>query len=92
MNSSLTALLLQQPDADVYIERWFRTLKEETIWLQDYSSFLNCKKDIERYIRFYNEQRFLPEWLHISLLVAVPQETPTLHFKCGSNVWTFGVH
>jgi putative transposase len=45
------------PDADTYIERWFRTLKEETVWLQEYSSFLEAKKDIDRYIRFYNAER-----------------------------------
>jgi putative transposase len=45
------------PNADAYIERWFRTREEETVWLQKYSSFLEAKKDIERYIQFYNEQR-----------------------------------
>lgn len=45
------------PDADAYIERWFRTLKEETVWLQEYSSFLEAKKDLEHFIHFYNEER-----------------------------------
>ncbi|WP_370589786.1 IS3 family transposase [Thermoactinomyces sp. CICC 10523] len=45
------------PDADAYIERWFRTLKEETVWLQEYSSFLEAKKDIDHYIQFYNSER-----------------------------------
>lgn len=36
------------PDADTYIESWFRMLKEETVWIQKYSSFLNAKIDIER--------------------------------------------
>jgi putative transposase len=45
------------PDADAYIERWFRTLKEETVWLQEYTTFLEAKKDIDRYIRFYNAER-----------------------------------
>jgi putative transposase len=40
-----------------YIGRWFRTLKEETVWLQEYFSFLEAKKDIDRYIRFYNAER-----------------------------------
>jgi putative transposase len=29
-----------------YIERWFRTLKEETVWLQEYSSFLETKETL----------------------------------------------
>ncbi|UFJ40085.1 IS3 family transposase [Brevibacillus humidisoli] len=45
------------PDADAYIERWFRTLKEETVWVQEYLSFSEAKQDIEEYIRFYNEER-----------------------------------
>ncbi|UFJ42999.1 IS3 family transposase [Brevibacillus humidisoli] len=45
------------PDANAYIERWFRTLKEETVWVQEYLSFSEAKQDIEEYIRFYNEER-----------------------------------
>jgi putative transposase len=45
------------PDADAYIERWFRTLKEETVWLQEYTSFQETKRDIQRYVFFYNEER-----------------------------------
>ncbi|MFC7358630.1 MULTISPECIES: integrase core domain-containing protein [Bacteria] len=45
------------PDADAYIERWFRTLKEETVWLQEYGSFLEAKQDIDHYIAFYNDER-----------------------------------
>ncbi|MBH8609387.1 integrase core domain-containing protein [Thermoactinomyces sp. CICC 10521] len=57
------------PDTDAYIERWFRTLKEETVWLQEYSSFLEAKKDIDRYIRFYNAER-----LHSALGYLSPKE------------------
>ncbi|MGI6474675.1 MULTISPECIES: hypothetical protein [Thermoactinomyces] len=28
------------PDADAYIERWFRTLKEETVWASGIFFFL----------------------------------------------------
>jgi putative transposase len=45
------------PDADAYIERWFRTLKEETVWLQEYGSFLEAKQDIDHCIAFYNDER-----------------------------------
>ncbi|WP_093231815.1 IS3 family transposase [Thermoflavimicrobium dichotomicum] len=45
------------PDADAYIERWFRTLKEETVWLQEYSSFFEAKNNIDQYIKFYNDER-----------------------------------
>lgn len=45
------------PDADAFIERFFRTLKEETVWVQEYSSFAEAKKDIDQYIEFYNTER-----------------------------------
>ncbi|MBA4603319.1 integrase core domain-containing protein [Thermoactinomyces mirandus] len=45
------------PYTDAYIERWFRTLKEETVWLQEYKSFQETKQDIDHYIAFYNDER-----------------------------------
>lgn len=45
------------PDADAYIERFFRTLKEETVWLQEYTSFAEAQQDINQYIAFYNTER-----------------------------------
>ena len=45
------------PDADAYIERWFRTLKEETVWLKEYTNFSEAWRDIQEFIRFYNEDR-----------------------------------
>lgn len=45
------------PDSNAFIERWFRTLKEETVWLHEYESFLEAKEDLDRYISFYNNER-----------------------------------
>ncbi|MEW6772088.1 MAG: integrase core domain-containing protein [Bacillota bacterium] len=45
------------PDANAFIERWFRTLKEEAVWLTEYRDFDEARQDIERYIRFYNTER-----------------------------------
>ncbi|WP_341770558.1 IS3 family transposase [Alicyclobacillus sacchari] len=45
------------PDDDGYIERFFRSLKEEEVWLQEYSSFAEAKAAIESYIHFYNTDR-----------------------------------
>jgi hypothetical protein len=54
--SSMNVRGYNNPNTETYIERWFRTLKEETVWLQEYSSFLESKKDIDHYIRFYNAE------------------------------------
>lgn len=57
------------PDANAFIERWFRTLKEEAVWLNEYRTFDEAKQDIERYIRFYNTER-----LHSALGYRSPAE------------------
>ncbi|WP_029420180.1 integrase core domain-containing protein [Alicyclobacillus macrosporangiidus] len=44
-------------DADGYIERFFQSLKEEEVWLQEYSSFAEAKAAIESYIHFYNTEQ-----------------------------------
>ncbi|WP_206923057.1 hypothetical protein, partial [Alicyclobacillus suci] len=31
------------PDADGYIERFFRSLKEEEVWMQEYDNFAEAK-------------------------------------------------
>jgi len=45
------------PDANAFIERWFRTLEEEAVWLTEYQNFGEAKRDRERYIHFYNTER-----------------------------------
>ncbi|WP_245891285.1 integrase core domain-containing protein [Desmospora activa] len=45
------------PDGDAYIERGFRTLKEESVWLQEYDSFAQAKQDLNDFIAFYNHDR-----------------------------------
>ncbi|WP_422879869.1 IS3 family transposase [Moorella stamsii] len=39
------------------MERRFRNLKEETVWLKECSVFKEAKRDIESYIHFYNTER-----------------------------------
>lgn len=45
------------PDGDAYIERFFRTLKEEEVWLHDYRSFAEASEAIARFIAYYNAER-----------------------------------
>jgi putative transposase len=45
------------PDGDAYIERFFRTLKEEEVWLHDYGSFAEASEAIARFIAYYNAER-----------------------------------
>jgi len=46
-----------QPEGNAYVERTIRTVKEEEIWLNEYGGFFEARGGIERYIKFYNEER-----------------------------------
>ena len=52
---------------NIYIERFWRTLKYEDIYLKDYRGLGELKEGIARYVRFYNSER-----LHQSLGYATP--------------------
>lgn len=54
---------------NVYIERLWRILKYENIFLHDYESVTELKKGIKRYFQFYNTER-----LHQSLNYKTPND------------------
>ena len=54
---------------NVYIERFWKTLKYEDIYLNYYESLKECKEGIDEFIKFYNELR-----LHQSLGYLTPDE------------------
>ena len=39
------------------IERFFRSLKEECVWLQRFNSYTQAQRVITRWMRWYNEGR-----------------------------------
>lgn len=45
------------PEQNGMIERFFRTLKEECVWLQRFASFAQARREIRRWISWYNESR-----------------------------------
>ncbi|NKB80486.1 MAG: IS3 family transposase [Nitrospirales bacterium] len=45
------------PEQNGLIERFFRSLKEECVWQQQFESFEEGQKAINRWIRWYNEGR-----------------------------------
>jgi putative transposase len=54
---------------NIFVERFFRTLKYEEIYLNEYGSPRMLRKALERYIGFYNDER-----LHQSLGYRSPRE------------------
>jgi putative transposase len=47
---------------NIFVERLWRSLKYEEVYLKDYESVAEARAGIERYFRFYNQER-----LHQSL-------------------------
>ncbi len=45
------------PEQNGLVERWFRRLKEECVWLTNFSSFRAATTAIARWIRWYNQGR-----------------------------------
>ena len=43
---------------NIAIERFFRTLKYDEIYINEYASISELRKGIDRYINFYNFERF----------------------------------
>ena len=54
---------------NIFIERFFRSLKYEDIYLYKYSNIIEAKKGVAEYIEFYNSDRF-----HQSLDYLTPDE------------------
>jgi putative transposase len=52
---------------NIFIERLWRSLKYEEVYLKDYATVTEARAGIEKYIRFYNEER-----LHQSLEYRTP--------------------
>ena len=42
------------PKGNANTERWFRTIKEDCIWLYEWDLYKQVKSDIDKYIDFYN--------------------------------------
>lgn len=45
------------PEQNGLIERFFRTLKEECVWQHRFRSFAQARREIERWIEWYNSDR-----------------------------------
>ena len=53
---------------NIYVERLWRSLKYEDIYLKSYETMGELKEGIKRYFRFYNTERF-----HQSLVYLTPE-------------------
>jgi putative transposase len=54
---TLSRTAYRYPDGNAFIERVFRTCKEEAVWPFDFSSFDEALAELERWLSDYNEER-----------------------------------
>ena len=52
-----TRTMVNTPKGNAVIERFFRSLKQECVWLHKFENFNQAKEAIERWIKEYNEER-----------------------------------
>jgi transposase InsO family protein len=45
------------PEYNAFMESFFKTLKAEEVWLEEYESFGQADRSIQRFIRYYNADR-----------------------------------
>jgi putative transposase len=64
---------------NVYVERLWRSLKYEDIYLNSYETFAELQRGVNRYFQFYNTERFhqglgyaTPEMMHQSFVLEDP--------------------
>lgn len=57
------------PKGNANTERWFRTLKEDCIWIHEWESYRKVQNDIQAYIDFYNN-----DYVHSALEWMSPNE------------------
>lgn len=62
---------------NIYVERLWRSLKYEDIYLNDYRSMEDLKAGLKKYFNFYNTERF-----HQSLEYSTPNE---IYYSAFSN-------
>ena len=61
---------------NVFVERLWRTVKYEEVYLKDYATGVECYAGLKQYLRFYCEER-----LHQSLDYRTPAEV----YRCGTG-------
>lgn len=62
------------PEQNGLIERWFRSLKEECVWQQQFGTFAEAQQALRRWIQWYNAER-----PHQALGYLSPQQYARLH-------------
>ena len=62
---------------NIFIERFWRSLKYEEVYLKSHDGVMDCRASLGAYIRFYNHERW-----HQSLDYQTPAQ---VHFGCAAR-------
>jgi putative transposase len=54
---------------NIFVERLWRTVKQEEVYIQSYESVNDCRESLKAYFEFYNHER-----VHQALGYATPAE------------------
>jgi putative transposase len=65
---------------NIYVERFWRSLKYEDIYLKDYRNLVELKAGLSRYFEFFNGERF-----HAACGYQTPNEMYESCFKNGER-------
>lgn len=49
--------MVNTPKGNAVIERFFKSLKQECVWLHRFASYEEAKEMIDKDVKFYNEER-----------------------------------
>lgn len=63
-----TRTMVNTPQGNAVIERFFRSLKQECVWQHGFTTYEEAKPVIEKWIKYYNEER-----PHQALAYAAPE-------------------
>ena len=64
---------------NIYVERLWRSLKYEDIYLKEYNTVQECRAGVKKYFEFFNQERF-----HQSLDYLTPDE---IYYGSWDNAW-----
>ncbi len=57
---------------NIFVERWWRSVKYEEVYLKDYQSVPDARRNIQAYFTFYNQKR-----IHLALDYQTPAQVYT---------------
>jgi putative transposase len=73
---------------NIFIERLWRTLKYEEVYIHSYETVREAKESLERYFRFYNRERLhesleykTPEEVYFGQVKTLTEQAGTIHLK-----------